>query len=298
MKRAWRTVDAVLLLDKPSGMSSNSALQVARRRFQAAKAGHGGTLDPLASGLLPVLFGEATKFSGSLLEGGKRYEAVVRLGIRTDTADADGAVIAERPVEVTDGALERALDGFRGDIEQVPPMHSALKHQGRPLYEYARKGIEIERPARRVVVHSLELESFTGDACVLRVHCGKGFYVRALADDLGEVLGCGAHLSGLRRTAVGRFDIADAVTPAQMEAFSEPERDARLLPADALITELPELALDPESAWQIAHGQAVWLPRLRVGAVHRIYAPDGRFLGVAAVDEDGKLAPRRLIATA
>ncbi len=293
-----RKVDGVLLLDKPAGLTSNTALQKAKRLFRAEKAGHTGTLDPFATGLLPLCLGEATKFSQFLLDADKAYLAEVKFGVRTSSGDLDGEVIATRPVDLVAPQVRRALEGFLGDIEQVPPMHSALKHQGRPLYEYARKGIEIERPARRVVVHSLELESFTGDACVLRVHCGKGFYVRALADDLGEVLGCGAHLSGLRRTAVGRFDIADAVTPAQLEAFSEPERDARLLPADALITELPELALDPESAWQIAHGQAVWLPRLRVGAVHRIYAPDGRFLGVAAVDEDGKLAPRRLIATA
>jgi tRNA pseudouridine55 synthase len=293
-----RKVDGVLLLDKPAGLTSNTALQKAKRLFRAEKAGHTGTLDPFATGLLPLCLGEATKFSQFLLDADKAYLAEVKFGVRTSSGDLDGEVIATRPVDLVAPQVRRALEGFLGDIEQVPPMHSALKHQGRPLYEYARKGIEIERPARRVVVHSLELESFTGDACVLRVHCGKGFYVRALADDLGEVLGCGAHLSGLRRTAVGRFDIADAVTPAQLEAFLEPERDARLLPADALITELPDLALDPESAWQISHGQAVWLPRLRVGAVHRIYAPDGRFLGVAAVDEDGKLAPRRLIATA
>ena len=293
-----RKVDGVLLLDKPAGLTSNTALQKAKRLFRAEKAGHTGTLDPFATGLLPLCLGEATKFSQFLLDADKVYLAEVKFGVRTSSGDLDGEVIATRSVDLLETQVRQALEGFLGEIEQVPPMHSALKHQGRPLYEYARKGIEIERPARRVVVHSLELESFTGDACVLRVHCGKGFYVRALADDLGEVLGCGAHLSGLRRTAVGRFDIADAVTPAQLEACSEPERDGRLLPADALITALPELALDPESAWQIFHGQAVWLPRLRVGAVHRIYAPDGRFLGVAAVDEDGKLAPRRLIATA
>lgn len=293
-----RKVDGVLLLDKPAGLTSNTALQKAKRLYRAEKAGHTGTLDPFATGLLPLCLGEATKFSQFLLDADKVYLAEVKFGVRTSSGDLDGEIIAIRSVDLLETQVRRALEGFLGEIEQVPPMHSALKHQGRPLYEYARKGIEIERPARRVVVHSLELESFTGDACVLRVHCGKGFYVRALADDLGEVLGCGAHLSGLRRTAVGRFDIADAVTQTQLEACSEPERDERLLPADALITELPELALDPESAWQISHGQTVWLPRLRVGAVHRIYAPDGRFLGVAAVDEDGKLAPRRLTATA
>jgi tRNA pseudouridine55 synthase len=171
----------------------------------------------------------------------------------------------------------------------------SLKHQGRPLYEYARRGIEIERPARRVVVHSLELESFSGAACVLRVHCGKGFYVRALADDLGEVLGCGAHLAGLRRLAVGAFTLTGAMTLEALEAMAETERDARLSPPDTLIAGLPALELDTEAAWQISHGQAVWLPRLGVGDIHRIYAPGQVFLGVAEVDRDGKLAPKRLV---
>jgi tRNA pseudouridine55 synthase len=183
-------------------------------------------------------------------------------------------VIATRPVEVAEAALLQALEAFKGEIEQVPPMHSALKHQGRPLYEYARQGIEIERKARRIVVHALTLEAFSGDACTLRVHSGKGFYVRALADDLGQALGCGAHLVGLRRLAVGGFAIAEAVTLPTLEAMPEAARDARLLPADGLIAALPDLTLDVESAWQISHGQAVWLPRLRVGTLYRIYAPD------------------------
>jgi tRNA pseudouridine55 synthase len=194
-----RKVDGVLLLDKPAGLTSNAALQKAKRLYRAEKAGHTGTLDPFATGLLPLCLGEATKFSQFLLDADKVYLAEVRLGVRTSSGDLDGEVIATRPVEVTEAALRQALESFRGEIEQVPPMHSALKHQGRPLYEYARQGIEIERKARRIVVHALTLEAFSGDNCTLRVHSGKGFYVRALADDLGQALGCGAHLVGLRR---------------------------------------------------------------------------------------------------
>ena len=291
-----RKVDGVLLLDKPVGLTSNTALQKAKRLFNAAKAGHTGTLDPFATGLLPLCFGEATKFSQFLLDADKVYLAEVKFGVRTSSGDLDGEAIATRPVDLVEPDVRQALDNFLGEIEQVPPMHSALKHQGRPLYEYARKGIEIERPARRVVVHSLELVSFSGDTCVLRVHCGKGFYVRALADDLGEVLGCGAHLAGLRRLAVGGFQVSDAVSLETLDALPEADRDARLGAPDSLITALPDLDLDVEAAWQIGHGQALWLPRLRVGTLHRIYGPGRVFMGVAAVDEDGKLAPRRLVA--
>lgn len=292
-----RKVDGVLLLDKPVGLTSNAALQKAKRLYRAEKAGHTGTLDPFATGLLPLCLGEATKFSQFLLDADKVYLAEVRLGVRTSSGDLDGEVIASRPVGITEADLRRALDAFRGAIEQVPPMHSALKHQGRPLYEYARQGIEIERKARRVLVHELTLEAFSADACTLRVHCGKGFYVRALADDLGEALGCGGHLVGLRRLAVGRFGLEQAHTLDQLGGLEEMARDACLLPPDALIDDLPKLNLDLEAAWQLSHGQAVWLPRLAVGQQHRAYGPDGRFLGVTRVDEDGKAAPKRLVAS-
>lgn len=291
-----RRVDGVLLLDKPAGLTSNTALQKVKRLFNAAKAGHTGTLDPFATGLLPLCLGEATKFSQFLLDADKVYRAEVRLGVRTSSGDLDGEVIARAPVTVDEDRLRVALMRFLGEIEQVPPMHSALKHQGRPLYEYARQGIEIERKARRVVVHALDLEGLAGDVCTLRVHCSKGFYVRALADDLGQALGCGAHLTGLRRLGVGGFSVADALDLEVLGVMSEPERDACLLPADGLIAGLPDLDLDAESAWQIGHGQAVWLPRLAVGTVFRIYAPGRDFLGVAEVNQDGKLAPKRLIA--
>jgi tRNA pseudouridine55 synthase len=292
-----RKVDGVLLLDKPVGLSSNTALQKAKRLFRAEKAGHTGTLDPLATGLLPLCLGEATKFSQFLLDADKEYLALVKLGIRTSSGDLDGEVIAARTADVSKEELLSALSGFMGEIEQMPPMHSALKHAGRPLYEYARKGIEIERKTRRVVVHSLELEHFDGELCTLRVHSSKGFYVRALADDLGEALGCGAHLQGLRRIRVGPFRIEQAQTLEGLWEMSEVDRDGQLMPADIMVESLMPLSLDIEAAWQMGHGQPIWMPRLAVGQLHRLYAADGRFLGVGEVNPDGKLAPRRLLAT-
>jgi len=292
-----RKVDGVLLLDKPVGLSSNIALQKAKRLYRAEKAGHTGTLDPFATGLLPLCLGEATKFSQFLLDADKEYLALVKLGVRTSSGDPEGDVIAQRQVNVSEADLLAALPRFMGEIEQIPPMHSALKHAGRPLYEYARKGIEIERKARRVTVNELIVESFSGDVCALRVHCGKGFYVRALADDLGEVLGCGAHLIGLRRTGVGPFKIEQAQSLEDLSALDEAQRDGRLLPADILVQALPDLQLDIEAAWQICHGQAIWLPRLSVGQQYRLYTQDARFLGVGEVNQDGKVAPKRLVVT-
>lgn len=292
-----RKIDGVLLLDKPVGLTSNAALQKAKRLYRAEKAGHTGTLDPFATGLLPLCLGEATKFSQFLLDADKTYLAEIRLGVRTSSGDLDGEVIAERPVRVDEAGLRQALARFTGDIEQVPPMHSALKHAGRPLYEYARQGIEIERKARRVHVYALELLAFQGERCSVRVHCSKGFYVRALADDLGETLGCGAHLVGLRRLASGGFQLQQAVTLEALADMDEPARDAQLLAPDVLIASLPRLDLDNESAWQVCHGQAVWLPRLVVGQQYRIYGGAGAFLGVVEIDQDGKAAPKRLLAS-
>lgn len=293
-----RAISGVLLLDKVAGFTSNAALQKAKWLYRAEKAGHTGTLDPFATGLLPLCLGEATKFSQFLLDADKVYRAEILLGVRTSSGDLDGEVIAERPVEVSESALREALEHFRGEIDQVPPMHSALKHAGRPLYEYARKGIEIERPPRRVSVFDIELENFDGRVASVRVHSGKGFYVRALADDLGELLGCGAHLTGLDRLQVGPYHLEDAIALDALAEMSEEERDDHLLPADNLTLDLARLDLDLEAAWQIGHGQAIWRSGLRVGALFRLYAPDGRFLGVAEVDQDGKVAPKRLIATA
>lgn len=292
-----RHVDGVLLLDKPAGLSSNSALQQAKRLYRAHKAGHTGTLDPFATGLLPLCLGEATKFSRFLLDADKVYLAELKLGVRTRSGDPEGDVLAERPVRVGAEDLRALLPRFLGDIKQVPPMLSALKRDGRPLYDYARRGQEVAREARPVHVYALTLLHWAGDRCGLRVHCGKGFYVRALADDLGELLGCGAHLSALRRIAVGPFEIGGARTLDELGTMTDDAaRDACLLPADVLAASLPALTLDVEATWQVRHGQSVWLPRLHVGEQHRLYTPDGGFLGVAQVDDDGKLAPRRLLA--
>lgn len=294
---AKRKIDGVLLLDKPAGMTSNQALQKSRWLFSAQKAGHTGTLDPFATGLLPLCLGEATKFSQFLLDADKTYLAELTLGTRTSTGDPEGEILETRPVDVGRADIEAVLPRFVGDIMQVPPMHSALKRDGRPLYEYARKGIEIEREARPVVVHSIDLVSFAADRLSLRVHCGKGFYVRTLAEDVGAALGCGAHLTALRRERVGPFDISDAVTLSELEATPVEQRDDRLLPADCLVDALPRLDLDIEAAWQLCHGQAIWQSGLVVGELLRVYDPAGRFLGVAEVDQDGKAAPRRLLAS-
>lgn len=291
-----RKVDGVLLLDKPVGLTSNVALQMVKRLYQAARAGHTGTLDPFASGLLPICLGEATKFSQRMLEADKVYLATVQLGVRTSTGDPEGEVLEERPVMVSEADVRRVLPGFLGDIHQVPPMHSALKQGGKRLYEYARQGLEVSRPPRIVRVHELKAMDFAGDVFTLLVHCGKGLYVRTLAEDLGSALGCGAHLKALCRLAVADLRLEEAATLAQLQSQSPEERDARLLPADRMVADLPRLDLDMESAWQLSHGQAVWRSGLQVGARYRAYADEGRFLGLVEVDEEGKAAPKRLLA--
>ncbi len=293
-RSARRRVDAVLLLDKPRGISSNTALQAARRRFNAAKAGHGGTLDPMASGLLPVLFGEATKFSSGLLEGGKTYLATVTLGARTDSGDAEGNVIAARPVTVDDAALAAALEGFRGEIVQVPPMHSALKRDGKPLYLLARKGVEVERQPRRVRIDRLVLHGRDGNDLRIEVACSKGTYIRTLADDLGERLGCGAHLSALRRTAVAEFDVGQAWTLEGLDALPDAELPAALLPVDRLVARLGSVMLDAGPARLFCHGQVVAAGGEGAGP-RRIYGEAGRFLGLGELAEGGLLRPLRLL---
>ena len=293
-----RSIDGVLLLDKPVGITSNAALQTARRLYNAAKAGHTGTLDPLATGLLPLCFGEATKFAGELLEADKSYDALIRLGVTTDTADAEGQVLETRPVAVTLEQVEQALKQFCGAILQVPPMHSALKRDGKPLYEYARAGIEIERVARPVTVYSIRLTDFSDDTFSISVDCSKGTYIRTLAQDLGSVLACGAHLAGLRRTRIGSLHLADAVTLTELDALSLLERDARLAPADSLLMDLPAALLEPADAQRLAHGQAVrWNDTARGDetARFRVYGGE-RFLGLCALTTDGWLTPRRLVA--
>lgn len=294
-KRRWRRVDGVLLLDKPSGLSSNDALQKARRLFSAAKAGHTGTLDPLATGLLPICFGEATKFSADLLDADKTYEATLLLGITTTTGDAEGETLQVRPVTSGEAELRDALPRFTGSIRQVPPMYSALKKDGKPLYELARQGIEIEREAREVKIHALELLSHDGNVVRLRVSCSKGTYIRTLAEDIGEVLGCGAHLTALRRTAVGRLSLDDAVTLDAIDARADDSREALLAPVDALLRDLPAIELDADATQRFGNGNPV--PVGAGASLYRVYS-GGRLLGVGRGDEAGLLHPKRLIASA
>lgn len=295
--RHARRIDGVLLLDKPPGIGSNAVLQHARRLFAAERAGHTGTLDPMASGLLALCFGEATKFSGELLEAGKSYVATLRLGERTATGDAEGEVLERRPVSVTREQLSAVLERFRGEIRQVPPMYSALKRAGRPLYEYARQGIEVERDARTVAVTALVLDRFEGAEATLSVECSKGTYIRTLAEDIGEALGCGAHLCKLVRTGIGRFRLEQAHRFEAIEALPEGERPGLLLPVDALVRDLPELALPEPVAAAFRQGQAVSAPCAAQGRV-RVYAADGRFLGVGLVEPPGSLRPKRLVSGA
>ena len=290
---ARRRLDGVLLLDKTRGLSSNAALQRAKRLYRAEKAGHTGTLDPLATGLLPICFGEATKFAQLLLDADKTYVATLRLGLTTTTGDAEGEVLATRPVVSSADELKAMLPRFVGRIAQVPPRHSALKRDGRKYYEYAREGLEIVRTAREVEVRDIELTSWRAPEVELRVHCGKGTYIRALAEDIGEALGCGAHLSALSRTGAGEFALAHAITLDALAELSEAERDAALLPVDALVARLDRLDFDDAEASRLVQGR----PVTRVGApdgLVRVYAA-GAFAGVADVRE-GVVQARRLFA--
>lgn len=294
MARTRRRVDGFLPLDKPAGMSSNAALQAARRMFNAEKAGHAGTLDPLASGLLPVLFGQATRFSGWLLDSDKCYLASVQLGVTTETADAEGKVLQTRPVDVAVAQIDDALAGFRGEIEQVPPMYSALKRAGRPLYELARKGLTVERAARRIRIERLDRIGFSGARLEIRVACSKGTYIRTLAEDIGRVLGCGAHLAGLRRIAAGSFAIEQAVTLDHLAGLDDDARAGWLRPVDALLTRLPEIELDPVESRLFAQGQGL-VRAVIEGQDYRVYARERVFLGVGAGQPGGRLQPRRLV---
>jgi tRNA pseudouridine55 synthase len=296
-KREKREISGVLLLDKPVGVTSNGALQHAKRLFRAAKAGHTGILDPLASGLLPICFGEATKFSQFLTDADKAYDATARLGEVTNTGDAEGEVIERHPVQVTRGQVEAALPRFLGAIEQTPPMYSALKHQGRPLYDYARQGIDIPRPPRPVTIHALTLQRFEGDAISFSVDCSKGTYIRVLAEDIGRLLGCGAHLTALRRTRTGGFRLDQAITLDALEAMDGGTRDACLLPLDCLVADLQPIQLDADSSYYLRQGQQIWLPKLDVALIYRVYDENQQFIGVCEVDEQGRLKPKRLLAT-
>jgi tRNA pseudouridine55 synthase len=288
-----RALHAVLLLDKPIGLSSNHALQRVKRLLNAEKAGHTGTLDPLASGLLPLCFGAATKFSQASLDADKRYTATLGLGRTTTTGDLEGTTVAERRVEVDRATVDAALARFIGPLDQRPPMHSALKHEGRALYEYAREGREVERAPRRIIVQAIDVLSFEGATLVLDVRCSKGTYVRTLAEDIGAALGCGAHLAALRRTGSGALCIDQAVTLDALEALPEAERDRRLLPPDVLLADWPEHSLSADEAARFLTGL-----RRRVVAPDaprvRVYGPDRRVLGAAHITA-GELIPDRLL---
>ena len=295
MKRKGRVVDGVLLLDKPYAMTSNAALQTARRLLNAQKAGHTGTLDPLASGLLALTFGEATKFSADLLHADKTYIAGIKLGQKTTTGDLEGDFLQTRPVRVNRADIEKTLNAFRGDILQVPPMFSALKRDGKTLYDLAREGVSIEREARSVRIEKLEILEFADELLTVEVTCSKGTYIRVLAEDIGEALGCGAHLASLRRTKVGALSLEDAVTLQALKTMSVDERLATLKPLDALMQTLPAVHLSENDRVRFCHGQRLALglpscPRVRV------YGPDEQMVGTARVNERGVLEPERLIA--
>jgi tRNA pseudouridine55 synthase len=292
-----RRLDGVLLLDKPVGLGSNAALQAAKRLFAAQKAGHAGTLDPLASGLLPILFGEATKFSQFALDSDKEYLASVHLGLTTATGDAEGEVLERRPVEVDVAALEGVLARFRGDIEQVPPMYSALKHEGQPLYALARQGRSVPRAARRVRVHELHQIGFAGGRLELRVRCSKGTYLRTLAEDIGRALGCGAHLGALRRIAAAGFRVEQAATLEELRSCSPRQRDSRLLPAERLLAGLPRVDLDGLQADRFCQGQRVVLGSAPEGRCS-VYRAQGELLGLGERGPQGDLLPRRLLTRA
>jgi tRNA pseudouridine55 synthase len=297
-KKPRDLVDGVLLIDKPVGLSSNDALTKVKRIVNAKKAGHTGTLDPFATGLLPLCFGEATKFSQDLLEADKSYLATVHLGITTTTGDTEGEVLETRDVDVSTEQVEAALARFRGPILQVPPMYSALKRDGKALYEYAREGVTLEREARPVTIHELELVAIAAPFLTIRVTCSKGTYVRVLGEDIGAALGCGAHLSALRRVQVGSLTTANMVTLEELQAHADPL--SLLAPVDALLSSFPQVELTPELAKRFLNGQRLALGKEEVvvppeqGRV-RVYA-DGKLLGTAILQEYAILAPERLIA--
>ncbi|MEH8023857.1 tRNA pseudouridine(55) synthase TruB [Gallibacterium anatis] len=297
-KKKGRDLHGIILLDKPQGGSSNGVMQQVKRYFQANKAGHTGALDPLATGMLPICFGEATKFSQHLLDADKCYLVTAKLGERTDTSDAEGEVIAVKSVNVDLAQIKAALLHFTGDLQQVPTMFSALKHQGKPLYEYARAGITVEREARPITIFSLEFIEYQAPYLTLSVHCSKGTYIRTLIDDLGEYLGCGAHVTMLRRTKVANYPYSAMVTMEQLAQLAQQQDfaalDALLLPMDTAIADLPQLMLSLEQAQKLIFGQRIKLEQPPAAALYRIYDENSRFLGVAEVI-NSVLHPRRLV---
>ena len=325
-KQRGRAVNGILILDKPAGVTSNFALQKVKRIFGAAKAGHTGSLDPLATGVLPLCFGEATKFSQYLLDSNKRYVVRAKLGVATDTGDFDGKIIEEKPVpELDEADLRKVISDFEGDIEQIPPMFSALKHQGQPLYKLAREGVEVERKPRKVTLFSIVLLSFSDDELELDVSCSKGTYIRTLIEDIGKVLGCGAHVTVLRRTEAGpyclgqsiSFDNIDELLQVNLDPDNSIEQsfstalldnkqsslhdyenlDSLLLPIWSAISDWPEVILPENTAYYLRQGQAVKVPEAPVEGWVRLSQENECFLGVGQILDDGRIAPRRLVSS-
>jgi len=294
-KRIKRNINGVLLLDKPIDFSSNQALQKVKWLYQAAKAGHTGTLDPLATGLLPICLGEATKFAQYVTDADKTYVATIKLGATTTTGDAEGEVLTSAPVDVTQAQFAAVCQQFLGEVSQIPPMYSALKHEGKALYEYAREGVDIARQTRLITIKAITVNEFAGDTAQITVTCSKGTYIRTLAEDIGAALGCGAHLIGLRRTATAAYQMAQAVTIQQLEAMTIEARDAQLLPVDSAIESLPKVVLNADCAYFLLQGQAVWQAGKTPQGDLRLYDENNQFLGLGFLQDDGKIAPKRLI---
>jgi tRNA pseudouridine55 synthase len=291
------TLDGILPLDKPAGMSSNQALQQAKRILRACKAGHTGSLDPIATGLVLLCFGEATKVSQFLLEADKRYWVDIKLGESTDSYDSEGKILETRPVETDRRKIEKALRQFQGCISQTPPMFSAIKQNGQPLYKLARQGIEVERKPREVEIYEISIEDFNEDRLRLEIHCSKGTYIRSLAHDLGQILGCGAHVVGLRRLQAGSFTIDQAVTMKTLQETPTEEHAGLLLPTDQALLDLPEVSLTSLATHYLLQGQPVSVRHSHPPGWVRLYAEGAQFLGMGQVLDDGRVAPKRLMQT-
>jgi len=308
-RRKGRPINGVILLDKPYDMSSNSALQKVKRIFFAQKAGHTGALDPLATGMLPICLGEGTKFSQFLLDTDKTYQVTAKLGIRTTTSDADGEVVSEKPVDISDAQLASALETFRGTTQQVPSMYSALKYNGQPLYKYAREGIEVPRESRDITVFRLDLLRFEGDEVDLDIHVSKGTYIRTIVDDLGELLGCGAHVANLRRSAVGNYPTDKMVTLEQLNALVEQANEQEIAPSELLdplllpmttaCDGIPAIFIDDMSANFLRHGNPVQVSKAPSDGLVQVFVGEnineGEFIGVGHIDDNGLVAPKRIV---
>ncbi len=291
-------VNGILLLDKPLGISSNKALQAVRNLFKANKAGHTGSLDPLATGMLPVCFGEATKYSGYLLDSSKSYRTSCKLGITTTTGDGEGDIVSEKPVNVSSEILDQVIAGFIGKIQQTPPMYSAVKHNGERLYTLARQGIEVERKSREIEIYSLDVLAFEDDQLELDVHCSKGTYIRTLAEDIGAELGCGAYLTGLERTAVQPFWDAKSYTMDELREISDDENQNlmdTLLPIESALIDWPVIELTPDMSFYLLQGQAVQVPKAPTDGLVRLIDENKGFIGLGMILSDGRVSPKRMM---